>query len=174
MATTGFDGVMGLAYPSLAVGSGLPVFDNMMKQELLEEPVFSFILNRGDNNEDGGELILGGIDHSLYKGFIHWAKVTEKKYWQIEVNNVKVQGQPVLCLGGCNAIVDSGTSLITGPLTEIIKLQQYIGATPTQYGEYVVDCKRLSSLPQITFTISGKEFTLTPEQYIIKGTFLQV
>ncbi|XP_077194902.1 cathepsin E-like [Paroedura picta] len=162
-----FDGVLGLAYPSLAVGSGLPVFDNMIKQALVEEPVFSFILNRGDDN-DGGELILGGIDHSLYRGSIHWAKVTEKKYWQIEVNNVKVQGQLALCLDGCNAIVDSGTSLITGPLTEIIKLQQYIGARPTPYGEYVVDCRRLSSLPQITFTISGKEFTLTSEQYIIK------
>lgn len=41
-----FDGVMGLAYPSLTVGRGFPVFDNMMKQELVEEPVFSFILNR--------------------------------------------------------------------------------------------------------------------------------
>lgn len=49
--------------------------------------------------------------------------------------SMKVQGQPALCLDGCKAIVDSGTSLITGPLSEIIKLQQYIGARPTRYGE---------------------------------------
>ncbi|XP_054843739.1 cathepsin E-like [Eublepharis macularius] len=163
-----FDGVMGLGYPSLAVGSGLPVFDNMIKQELVEEPVFSFTLNRAGDAEDGGELLLGGIDHTLYKGSIHWAKVIEKNYWQIEVNNVKIQGQVALCFNGCNAIVDSGTSLITGPPTEIIKLHRYIGARPTPYGEYVVDCGRLSYLPQITFTISGKEFTLTAEEYIIK------
>lgn len=41
---------------------------------------------RGDDTENGGELILGGIDHSLYKGSIHWVPVTEKSYWQIHIN----------------------------------------------------------------------------------------
>lgn len=41
-----FDGVLGLGYPSLSAGSAVPVFDNIMKQHLVEEPVFSFLLNR--------------------------------------------------------------------------------------------------------------------------------
>ncbi|GAB0176327.1 cathepsin E-A-like [Grus japonensis] len=81
-----FDGVLGLGYPSLAVGNALPVFDSIMNQQLVEEPVFSFYLKRGDDTENGGELILGGIDHSLYKGSIHWVPVTEKSYWQIHLN----------------------------------------------------------------------------------------
>ena len=32
----------------------------------------------------------------------------------------------------------------------------------------VVDCDKISSLPDISFTIAGKEFGLTPEQYILK------
>ncbi|XP_019370261.1 PREDICTED: cathepsin E-A-like [Gavialis gangeticus] len=163
-----FDGVMGLGYPSLAVGNALPVFDSMMNQRLVEEPVFSFHLNRGDDIENGGELILGGIDHSLYKGSIHWVPVTEKSYWQIHVNNVKIQGRIVFCAHGCEAIVDSGTSLITGPSSQIRRLQEYIGASPTQTGEFIVDCRRLSSLPRISFTIGHKEYKLTAEQYIIK------
>ena len=41
-----FDGVLGLAYPSLAEIVGKPVFDSMMTQKLVEKPVFSFYLSR--------------------------------------------------------------------------------------------------------------------------------
>uniref|UniRef100_A0A8D0G9E0 Peptidase A1 domain-containing protein n=1 Tax=Sphenodon punctatus TaxID=8508 RepID=A0A8D0G9E0_SPHPU len=164
-----FDGVLGLGYPSLTVGGALPVFDNIMKQHLVEEPVFSFHLNRsGEDIENGGELILGGIDHSLYKGSVHWVPVTEKGYWQVHINNVKIQWQLAFCSHGCEAIVDSGTSLITGPSEQIKRLQEYIGASPSQSGEFIVDCRRLSSLPHVTFTIGHREYTLTAEQYIIK------
>ncbi|NXM45644.1 CATE protein, partial [Gymnorhina tibicen] len=163
-----FDGVLGLGYPSLAVGNALPVFDSIMNQHLVEEPVFSFYLKRGDDTENGGELILGGIDHSLYKGSIHWVPVTEKSYWQIHMNNIKIQGRVAFCSHGCEAIVDSGTSLITGPSSQIRRLQEYIGASPSNTGEFLVDCRRLSSLPHISFTIGHREYKLTAEQYIIK------
>ncbi|NXY82330.1 CATE protein, partial [Alcedo cyanopectus] len=164
-----FDGVLGLGYPSLAVGNALPVFDSIMNQQLVEEPVFSFYLERGDDTENGGLLILGGIDHSLYKGSIHWVPVTEKSYWQIHLNNIKIQGRVMFCSHGCDAIVDSGTSLITGPSSQIRRLQEYIGASPSHMGEFLVDCRRLSSLPYISFTIGHHEYKLTAEQYIIKS-----
>ncbi|XP_069713423.1 cathepsin E-like isoform X1 [Phaenicophaeus curvirostris] len=163
-----FDGVLGLGYPSLAVGNALPVFDSIMNQGLVEEPVFSFYLKRGDDTENGGELILGGIDHSLYKGSIHWVPVTEKSYWQIHLNNVKIQGRVAFCSHGCEAIVDSGTSLITGPSSQIKRLQERIGASPSHTGEFLIDCRRISSLPHIIFTIGHHEYKLTAEQYIIK------
>ncbi|KAK2523689.1 cathepsin E-A [Columba livia] len=163
-----FDGVLGLGYPSLAVGNALPVFDSIMNQQLVEEPIFSFYLKREDDTENGGELILGGIDHSLYKGSIHWVPVTEKSYWQIHLNNIKIQGRVAFCSHGCEAIVDSGTSLITGPSSQIRRLQEYIGASPSHSGEFLVDCRRLSSLPHISFTIGHHEYKLTAEQYVVK------
>lgn len=39
------------------------------------------------------------------------------------------------CSHGCEAIVDSGTSLITGPSSQIRRLQAYIGASPSNTGE---------------------------------------
>ncbi|XP_029453065.1 cathepsin E-like [Rhinatrema bivittatum] len=164
-----FDGVLGLGYPSLAVAGAFPVFDRMLSQNLVEEPVFSFHLKRTeDSDDDGGELLFGGIDHSLYKGSIHWVPVTAKGYWQIQLDSVSVGGRNIFCANGCQAIVDSGTSLITGPAVQIRKLQETIGAMPSRYGEYLLDCKKLSRVPSVTFTIGRKEYTLTAEQFVIK------
>lgn len=43
-----FDGVLGMGYPALAEILGLPVFDNLMAQQLVDDPVFSFYLSRCD------------------------------------------------------------------------------------------------------------------------------
>ncbi|KAF1372119.1 hypothetical protein PFLUV_G00261610 [Perca fluviatilis] len=89
-----FDGILGMAYPSLAEIVGNPVFDNMLAQRTVDEPVFSFFLS-----------------------------------------SVAVQGVSSFCPRGCQAIVDTGTSLIAGPTTDILKLQQLIGATPSNIDE---------------------------------------
>lgn len=41
-----FDGILGLGFPTLAVGGVQPPLDTLVEQGLLEKPVFSFYLNR--------------------------------------------------------------------------------------------------------------------------------
>ncbi|KAM4045179.1 cathepsin E isoform 1-T1 [Anomaloglossus baeobatrachus] len=161
-----FDGILGLAYPSLAVDGCTPVFDNMIAQNEVEQPVFGVYMSRDANSPEGGELVLGGYDTARFSGQLNWVPVTAQGYWQIQVDSILVGGETAFCSQGCQAIVDTGTSMITGPSTDIQLLQQYIGATETD-GEYGVSCSSLSAMPTVTFVINGLSYNLTSEQYTL-------
>ncbi|KAK3793647.1 hypothetical protein RRG08_009141 [Elysia crispata] len=79
-------------------------------------------------------------------------------------------GSGSYCSGGCNAIADTRTSLLAGPSSEIAKINKDIGATPAVAGEYLVDCSQIAKMPNVTFTLAGKPFVLTSNQYVLKVT----
>ncbi|KAG9467652.1 cathepsin E [Eleutherodactylus coqui] len=162
-----FDGILGLAYPNLAVDGCTPVFDNMIAQSLVEEPIFAVYMSRDPNSQEGGELVLGGYDASRFSGQLNWVPVTVQGYWQIQVDSILVGGEVAFCSEGCQAIVDTGTSMITGPSSDILQLQGYIGATETD-GEYGVSCSNLDSMLTVTFVIGGTDYNLSPEQYTLQ------
>ncbi|KAM9783932.1 napsin-A isoform 2-T2 [Syngnathus typhle] len=169
-AVARFDGVLGMAYPSISVAKVTPVFDTAMAAKLLPQNVFSFYISRDPAAAVGGELMLGGSDPQYYTGDLHYVNVTRKAYWQIKMNEVAVGNQLTLCKTGCQAIVDTGTSLMVGPVEEIRALQKAVGALPLLMGEYFIDCKKIHSLPVISFNIGGKMFNLTGEDYVMKET----
>ncbi|XP_063292796.1 cathepsin D-like [Pelobates fuscus] len=165
-----FDGILGMGYPNISIDRVLPVFDNMMSQKLVEKNVFSFYLNRDPEAAVGGELLLGGTDPKYYTGDFHYLNVTRMAYWQIKADEIKVGSQLTLCKGGCQAIVDTGTSLMTGPSEEIRALHRAIGAIPLFNGEYMILCDKIASLPTISFTLGGVQYNLTGSQYVLKIT----
>ncbi|KAL8178860.1 UNVERIFIED_CONTAM: hypothetical protein K2H54_057276 [Gekko kuhli] len=157
-----FDGILGLAYPSYAVGGATPVFDNMMSEGLVQQDLFSVYLSR---ETTGSVVIFGGIDESYFTGSINWNTVTEQGYWQIAMDSILVNGQEIACNGGCQAIVDTGTSLLAGPPASITKIQNAIGATPGNYDQYDINCNNLSNMPDVVFVINGIQYPLTPSAY---------
>ncbi|KAJ7992123.1 hypothetical protein DPEC_G00275280 [Dallia pectoralis] len=163
-----FDGVLGLGYPSISVAKVTPVFDTAMSAKLLPRNIFSFYISRDPLAAVGGELMLGGTDQSYYTGDLHYVNVTRKAYWQIQMSGVEVGNKLTLCKDGCQAIVDTGTSLIVGPVEEVRALHKAIGALPLLMGEYWVNCKKIPSLPIISFNLGGKMFNLTGEDYVLK------
>ncbi|XP_036284676.1 cathepsin D [Pipistrellus kuhlii] len=163
-----FDGILGMAYPGISVNNVVPVFDNLMQQKLVEKNIFSFYLNRDPTAQPGGELMLGGTDSKYYKGPLSYLNVTRKAYWQVHMEQVDVGSGLTLCKEGCEAIVDTGTSLIVGPVDEVRELQKAIGAVPLIQGEYIIPCEKVSSLPEVTLKLGGKGYKLRAEDYTLK------
>ncbi|XP_052205288.1 cyprosin-like [Diospyros lotus] len=268
-----FDGILGLGFQEISVGDVVPFWYNMVEQGLAKEKVFSFWLNRDPDAKEGGEIVFGGVDPKHFKGEHTYIPITQKGYWQFEMEDFLIANRSTgFCEGGCAAIVDSGTSLLAGPTTVVTQINYAIGAEgvmsmgckqivseygdqiwdllvsgvhpdkvcsqiglcvfdgahsvsaeiktvvedankeetsaggkpsctacemlvvwvrnqlkqketkesvfnyvnqlcqslPSPMGESAVDCNSLSKLPNVTFRIGSKDFSLTPEQYVLK------
>lgn len=46
-----------------------------------------------------------------------------------------MNGEVIACDGGCQGIMDTGTSLVTGPRSSILNIQNLIGAKASGDGE---------------------------------------
>ncbi|XP_054793199.1 aspartic proteinase-like [Prosopis cineraria] len=137
-----FDGIFGLGFQEISVEQAVPVWYNMVKQDLVGEKVFSFWLNVDPEVEEGGEVVFGGVDPNHFKGKHTYVPVTRKGYWQIEIRDFLIGGLSTgVCEGGCAAIVDSGASLLAGPTSVVAEINHAIGAE----GIFSSECKELAS-----------------------------
>jgi hypothetical protein len=146
-------GILGLAYDSISQG-GLPTF---MTNSDLEDKSFSFYLK---NSPEESYMMIPGMDSENYD-IIKTHNVVEKKYWALQLQTI-AQGETVTDASDTKAVIDSGTSLIVGsnaivgPLIAGIKVDK--------------SCAGIDALPNLTFTIDGTAYVLTPADYVIKLT----
>jgi len=167
-----FDGILGLGYQSISVDNVVPPWYNLLAQKLVSDPVFSVWLSKDPRGQNGGQLILGGVDQSYYKGDIFYVPLTAKTYWQFKLDDVLYGGksQNYCPTTGCPAIADTGTSLVAGPSKIISELNRKLGAITIIAGEAIFpSCSVIDTLPNVAFTLNGKTFELTSKDYVIQS-----
>jgi len=157
-----FDGILGLGFEGLSLGGAPTVFKNAIDQGLVALSVFAFDLG----NDRDGELTIGGYDDAKFTGDISWVSLSEPKYWLIDVDDVKAGSYSS---GKTSGIVDSGTSLITGPKAAITKIAASAGATANFLGQYTIDCEKVASLPALEFVIGGETFAVPGKELVIEA-----
>lgn len=162
-----FDGILGLGYDTISVNKIVPPFYSMIDQGLLDEPVFAFYLGDSNDESDESEAIFGGVNKDHYEGKITEIPLRRKAYWEVDLDAISF-GDATAELENTGVILDTGTSLIALPTTLAELLNKEIGAKKGWNGQYSVDCAKRDSLPDLTFTLSGHDFSIGPYDYILE------
>uniref|UniRef100_A0A8D0VAP4 Peptidase A1 domain-containing protein n=1 Tax=Sus scrofa TaxID=9823 RepID=A0A8D0VAP4_PIG len=149
-----FDGMLGLGYPGLAIEDTTPVFDNLRKRGLIAQPVFAFYLKK--ESRQGSTNMIPGPYLFFFVCFFGFFLIT----WR---------GYVVACKSGCQAVIDTGSSLLIGPTKEVINIQKLINAKPFQE-EFLIQCSTMNTLPDFIFTINNVQYPVPARAYIQKGS----
>ncbi|KAF8550135.1 acid protease [Imleria badia] len=152
------DGLMGMSFKYISE-YGVPVFQTLISERQVNDPVFSFMLS-----SVGGELYIGGSNPAEYIGGFSYTPVTLPGYWQVTMDNVQVNGHTILT--NVDTIIDTGTALVIGHPDQVKKLYKNLGGTPVNNspGVYAFAC---DSFPDVSLTFGGTTF---PFYALIYGT----
>lgn len=162
-AQTPIDGILGLGFQSLAEDGVVPVFNVMVQEGIVKTPQFQIFLDSRPFTKNAA-IVFGGYEANFFTGPLRWVPLTSENYYVIQINGVTVGSQNMnQCVLGCSAIVDSGTSLLVGP-------SQYVNDVINAIGNVNQDCSNWRSLPDVSFTINGQSYAVTPVEYVLNIT----
>ncbi|OAV98947.1 hypothetical protein PTTG_02488 [Puccinia triticina 1-1 BBBD Race 1] len=119
------DGVLGLAFESIATSHKKPWFYNAMTQNqklnnTVDSEMFSFAMGRfSTKSHHKSELFMGGQNPEKFHGDFQWIPLTSRTYWQVQLLNVYCNNGKEdkfrVDIPSTAAIVDSGTTYIAAP-----------------------------------------------------------
>jgi len=164
---SGADGLMGMAFPSIANSKQLPFFFNLINQGKVNPTEFSFYLGRTASGTGGNsEMTLGGRDSSRYSGSFTKVPVTSQTYWQVAIDGASVgSGGLISGTTGGQAAIDTGTTLLIAPTAAASAIYGQIpGSFPIPFlgGSTQLYGYPCSSSPNVQLQFAGKKFAVNP------------
>ncbi|KAF9164280.1 hypothetical protein DFQ26_001625 [Actinomortierella ambigua] len=151
------DGLLGLGFESFSTLDASPVFQTLVAQRQLDEPVFSLKLASYDS-----ELFLGGTNSELFTGDITYTPVVNASFWTVMLDSIDVNQESVIPTR--NAIIDSGTTLmVLSPSDAKAFFGSIPGARPSTEadGYYAYPC---NSPLVVSLTFNGRSFDIAPDK----------
>lgn len=156
-----WDGIFGLSLSSISPAVEFNAFEQIYKQAALTEPVFTVCLGR--ELQDPSSIMFGGWDSSRLERSPLWVPVSEVGYWQFDLNDILLNNVSAdVCKGGCQAVVDTGSSLLMGP-------QQMGDAIEAILKKHVSNCSDISQMPTLGLKVGDAHLELKPEDYMDIG-----
>ncbi|CAJ0589472.1 unnamed protein product [Cylicocyclus nassatus] len=159
------DGILGLAFPTIAVDGVTPPFFNAVAQGLVDQPIFTVFLEHvGDqDNVYGGVYTYGGMDTTNCGPVLAYQPLSSATYYQFKLDGVA--SNTYSSNKGWQAISDTGTSLLAAPTSIANSIAQANGATYDSDDQvYFIDC---NATPSLDLTIGGNKYTIGAANMVI-------
>jgi pepsin A len=152
-----FEGILGLAFPSMAADGHTPFFDNVMQQDVLQgRNEFSFFFTKLP--QQASAIFFGGVDKRFFDGPIRMFPVVQPHYWSIELLDFKIgdesfayDARPWTEEGKKRVdklILDTGTTYFTAPPSICDKILEKIPGG---------SCERTKNYPNLTYKLMDED-----------------
>jgi len=182
-----FEGILGLAFPSMSARGVEPFFDNVMEQNVLGgHNELSFYMTKLPTQ--GSAVFFGGVDERFFEGSINYFPVMQEHYWSLDLIDFRIgeqshtefletgeqtgpthnsnfiefksTGQRVSRL-----ILDSGTTYFTAPPGLFSKIMDRLPGA---------NCNEVQSYPQLHYIlkdVDGKvhDVSIPPSVYMVSS-----
>lgn len=159
MAAWTSDGILGLALPKMARGPAFSLLGRMGERRDLKAPVFSVFLS--DSDQEMSEVTFGEVNLEHASSELVWVPLSREEpgYWQISIDDVVLGGQRQNTCQGCQVVVDTGTSELSGPSLVMARLRHQLGVQE--------DCSNYDRLPRLGFLVAGGHvLNMEPRDYL--------
>jgi len=168
-------GLLGLAWQQIASSGASPFWETLANGGAWDSPVMAFHLSRfvddatASTLEPGGSFTMGFVNQDLYTGDIDYQNIAgTESYWLLALTAMTVQGNSITVPSGTSsyAAIDTGTTLIGGPSTEIAAIFAQIpgsaAGTGNYDGYYTYPC---STSVNVTMTFGGRSWPISAADF---------
>ncbi|KAK6757029.1 hypothetical protein RB195_015079 [Necator americanus] len=162
------DGILGLAFTSLAVDRVVPPLINAINQNLLDQPLFTVWMEHRGKLEGavGGLFTYGAIDTTNCGPVIAYQPLSSATYFEFQMAAIGLGSYTNS--KAYSVISDTGTSFIGGPKTVTDAIAKAAGAKYSALEEsYTISCTAKPATLDIT--IGTQKYSIDPVNYIVSA-----